>query len=186
MAEPHKRLFKRDEYYAMAKAGILKPDERVEFIEGTIYRMHPGGSRHAGCITLLNDLLAVLAAQGQVSVSPQNPVHLNDLSEPRADLAVVERRQAGFSVENPTPDDVYFLIEVADSPPEHDRQLKVPLYARNDIPEVWLVDLAKQILEVHRDPEPDGYKSVQRLHRGDFIAPQAFPDFEIEVASILP
>jgi Uma2 family endonuclease len=186
MAEPLKRLFTRDEYYAMAEAGILKPEDRVELIEGEIYRMHPAGSRHAGCVTLLNDLLAVLAVQGLVSISPQNPIHLNDFSEPRADLAVVERRQAGLSTANPTSDEVYFLIEVTDSRREHDQQSKIPLYARNSIPEAWLVDLTKRVLEVHRDPAPGGYRNVQRLRRGDRIAPQAFPDFEIDVASILP
>jgi Uma2 family endonuclease len=75
---------------------------------------------------------------------------------------------------------------VVDSSREHDQQRKVPLYARNDIPEVWLVDLTQKILEVYREPAPDGYRSIQRLRRGDRIAPLAFPDFEIEVASILP
>ena len=63
---------------------------------------------------------------------------------------------------------------------------KVPLYGRNGIPEVWLVDLTRDVLEVHRDPTRDGYRSVQRLRRGERIAPQAFPDFEIAVETILP
>ncbi len=186
MSEHLKRLFTRDEYYAMAKAGILKQEERVELIEGVIYRMHPAGNRQAGCVTLLNDLLAVLAAQGEVSISPQNPVHLNDFSEPRADLAVVQRRQAGLSTANPTSDEVYFLIEVSDSSLAHDQQSKIPLYARCGILEVWLVDLTKQVLEVHRDPAPAGYRKVQRFRRGGRVAPLTFPDFEIAVESILP
>jgi len=186
MAEALKRLFTRDDYYAMAQAGILKPDERVELIEGVIYRMHPAGNRRALCITLLNDILAVLAAEGRISVSPQNPVHLNDFSEPRADLAVVQRRRAGLNPANPISEEVYFLIDVADSSLETNQQSKMPLYARCGIPEAWLVDLVKGILEVHRDPGLDGYRSVQRLRRGDRIAPLAFPDFEIAVESILP
>jgi Uma2 family endonuclease len=148
--------------------------------------MHPAGDRRALCVTLLNDLLAVLSAQGEVSVSPQNPVHLDDFSEPRADLAVVQRRQAGLGTGNPTSDDIYFLIEVADSYLEHDQQSKMPLYARSGVPEAWLVDLTRNVLEVRRDPAPDGYRSVQRLRHGDRISPQAFPDFEIAVESILP
>src|SRR6185436_2930947 len=185
MAEPVKWLFTRDEYYAMAEAGILKPEDRVELIEGEIYRMSPIGNRHALCVTLLNDHLGVLAAREHLSLSPQNPVHLNDFSEPQPDLALIERRQAGLSRAHPMPGEIHLVVEVAESSLDYDRQSKVPLYARNGIPEAWLVDLIHDVLEVHRDPTPAGYRKVQRFHRGDRIAPLAFPDFEIAVESIL-
>lgn len=186
MAEPLKRLFTRDEYYAMAEAGILGPEDRVELIEGEIYRMTPIGNRHALCVTLLNDRFSVLAAREQVSVSPQNPVHLNDFSEPQPDLALIERRQAGLSRSHPLPGEIYLVVEVAESSFEYDQRRKVPLYARNGISEVWLVDLARNVLEVYREPARDGNRSVQRLRSGDRVAPQAFPDFVIAVESILP
>lgn len=186
MAEPLKRLFTRDEYYAMAEAGILKQEDRVELIEGEIYRMAPIGNRHALCVTLLNDCFSVLSGQGRASVSPQNPVHLNDFSEPQPDLAIIHRRRPGSDMVHPTPRMIYLLIEVAESSLENDQRRKIPLYALNEVAEVWLVDLLRQRLEVYRDPARDGYHTVQRLHRGDRIAPQAFPDFEIEVAAILP
>lgn len=185
MAEPLKRLFTRDEYYAMAEAGILKPEDRVELIEGEIYRMTPIGNRHATCLALLTDLFSPLSAQGSVSLWPRNPVHLNDFSEPQPDLAIVARLQPGLDIAHPTPERIYLLIEIADSSLEHDQRRKIPLYAWNRVAEVWLGDLKSRSLEVYRDPARDGYHTVQRLHRGDRIAPQAFPDFEIEVAAIL-
>jgi Uma2 family endonuclease len=186
MAEPLKRLFTRDEYYAMAETGILKPEDRVELIEGEIYRMSPIGDRHAFCVTLLSDAFSVLSAQGRVSLSAQNPVHLSDFSEPQPDLAILLRRRAGGDSGHPTPSMVYLLIEVADTSLENDRRSKVPLYARCGILETWLVDLTRNVLEIYREPTRDGYRSVQRLRRGDRIAPQAFPDFEIAIESILP
>ncbi|HYU32206.1 MAG TPA: Uma2 family endonuclease [Thermoanaerobaculia bacterium] len=186
MAEPLKRLFTRDEYYAMAEAGILKPEDRVELIEGEIYRMSPIGDRHAFCVTLLSDAFSVLSAQGRVSLSSQNPVHLSDFSEPQPDLAILHRRRAGGDSGHPTPSMVYLLIEVADTSLENDQRSKMPLYARCGIPEAWLVDLTRNVLEVYRDPSREGYRSIQRLRRGDRIAPLAFPDFEIAVETILP
>ena len=186
MAEPLKRLFTRDEYYAMAEAGILKPEDRVELIEGEIYRMSPIGDRHALCVTLLSDAFSVLSAQGRVSLSSQNPIHLSDFSEPQPDLAILLRRRSGSDPGHPTPSMIYLLIEVADTSLENDRRSKMPLYARYSIPEAWLVDLTRNVLEVHREPARDGYRNVQRLRSGDRIAPLAFPDFEIDVASILP
>ena len=186
MAEPLKKLFTRDEYYALAEAGILKPEDRLELIEGEIYRRSAIGNRHALCVTLLTDAFSPLSAQGRASLSSQNPVHLNDFSEPQPNLALLHRRMAGSDPGHPTPGLVFLLIEVADSSLAYDRLTKISLYARCGIPEAWLVDLAKKILEVYRDPARDGYRSVQRLRRGDRIAPLAFPDFEIAVESILP
>jgi Uma2 family endonuclease len=186
MAEPLKRLFTRAEYYAMAEAGILKPEDRVELIEGEIYRMAPIGNPHAGCVNRLVHQFSALTAANRAVLSPQNPVNLTDISEPQPDVTLLRPREDFYGEGHPTPTDVLLLVEVAGSSIGFDRHTKIPLYARCGIPEAWLVDLVKKILEVHRDPTPAGYRNVQRLHRGDRIAPQAFPDFEIEVASILP
>jgi Uma2 family endonuclease len=185
MAEPLKRLFRRYEYYAMAEAGILKPEDRVELIEGEIYRMGPIGNRHAGCVNRLLRRFAVLMAADRAVLSPQNPVNLTDISEPQPDITVLRPRQDFYGDAHPTPEDVLLLIEVADSSIGFDRGTKLPLYARCGIPEAWLIDLVKKTLEVHRDPGRDGYRQVQRLRDGDRIAPLAFPDFEITVESIL-
>lgn len=185
MAEPLKKLFTRDDYYAMADAGILKPEDRVELIEGEIYQMGPIGNRHAGCVNRLVDEFAPLIAARRAVLSPQNPVNLTDISEPEPDVVLLRRREDRYSESHPTPEDVLLLIEVADSSIGFDRGTKLPLYARCGIPEAWLVDVVKRTLEVHRDPERDGYRQVQRLRDGDRIAPLAFPDFEIAVESIL-
>lgn len=186
MAEPLKRLFTRDEYYALAEAGILKPEDRVELIEGEIYRMAPIGNPHAGCVNRLVDVFAPLIAARRAVLSPQNPVNLTDISEPQPDVTLLRRREDLYSEGHPTPKDVLLLIEVAESSIGFDRGTKFPLYARCGIPEAWLVDLTRNVLEVHRDPAHDGYRKIQRLRSGDRIAPQAFPDFEITVESILP
>jgi Uma2 family endonuclease len=186
MAEPLKRLFTRDEYYAMAEAGILKPEDRVELLEGEIYRMTPIGNRHAGCVNRLVGAFAPLLATHRAVLSPQNPVDLTDISELQPDLALLRPRDDFYGEGHPTPADVLLLVEVADSSLGLDRDTKIPLYARCGIAETWLVNLPKNLLEVHRAPGRDGYRTVQRLQRGDRIAPLVFPDLEIEVAAILP
>jgi Uma2 family endonuclease len=186
MAEPLKRLFTRDEYYALAEAGILGPEDRVELIEGEIYRMAPIGNPHAGCVNRLVHRFSALTTAGRAVLSPQNPVNLTDISEPQPDVTLLRPRKDFYGEGHPTPEDILLLVEVADSSIGFDRGTKLPLYARCGIPEAWLVDLIKGVLEVHRDPARDGYRSVQRLRQGDRIAPQAFPDFVIAVESILP
>ncbi|HKH43873.1 MAG TPA: Uma2 family endonuclease [Thermoanaerobaculia bacterium] len=186
MAEPLKRLFTRDEYYAMAEAGILKPEDRVELIEGEIYRMAPIGNPHAGCVNRLVRRFSVLTAADRAVLSPQNPVNLTDISEPQPDVTLLRPREDFYGDGHPTPEDVLLLVEVADSSIGFDRHTKIPLYALCGISEVWQVDINKEAVEIYREPSREGYRSVQRFRRGDQVAPQAFPDFEIAVESILP
>jgi Uma2 family endonuclease len=186
MAEPLRRLFTRDEYYAMAEAGILRPEERVELIEGEIVRMAAIGNPHVGCVNRLVRQFSALVAVDRVVLSPQNPVNLTDISEPQPDVTLLRFREDFYGESRPTPEDVLLLVEVADSSLGFDRHTKIPLYARCGIPEAWLVNLVENVLEVHRTPSRDGYREVRRLRRGDRIAPLAFPDFEIPVDAILP
>src|SRR5688572_593716 len=66
-----------------------------------------------------------------------------------------------------------------------DRRLKLPLYARSGIPEVWLVDLARPTIRAYHDPSSTGYRSARTFHRGERLAPLAFPDLHLAVAEIL-
>jgi Uma2 family endonuclease len=165
----------------MADAGILSEDDRVELIEGEIFRMAAIGSRHAGCVNRLNRLF-----QGTEAIlAPQNPVYLNDLSEPEPDLALLRWRDDFYSSSHPKPDDVLLLIEVADSSIGFERRTKIPLYARCGIPEVWLIDLVENRVEIHRQPSATSYRDVRRLRKGDRISPLAFPELDLNVSDML-
>lgn len=181
MAEPLKKLFTVSEYHSMAETGILAEEDRFELIEGEIYRMAPIGSRHAGCVNRLNHLL-----QGTRAIlAPQNPVILNDFSEPQPDMALLRWRDDFYSSSHPNPDDILLLVEVADTSVGFDRRVKVPVYARRGIREVWLVDLTKSTVEVNRRPSQTGFGDVRKLRKGDRISPLAFPDLELNVSDIL-
>ena len=88
-----------------------------------------------------------------------------------------------YSVQ-PQPQDIFLLIEVADTTIKYDREVKIPLYAEEGIGEVWLVDLNERSLEVYREVTKDGYKNVQRLSRGEGLSIQAFADVKIGVDEI--
>ena len=89
--ERARRLFTRKEYHRMAEVGILKPKERVELIRGEIVEMSPIGARHIAFVNNLTQLL-VMRLGGRAIVSVQNPVALDEGSEPQPDLAVLRRR----------------------------------------------------------------------------------------------
>jgi Uma2 family endonuclease len=90
-----------------------------------------------------------------------------------------------YETSHPGPADVLLVIEVADTSLPYDRQRKLPLYARASVPESWLLDIDGDALEVHRQPTDRGYRVIQRLGRGDVVAPEAFPDLKLRVADLL-
>jgi Uma2 family endonuclease len=184
VVEQARRRFTVEEYERMGAAGILGEDDRVELLDGEIVEMSPIGPRHAGRVNRLNRLLAVGLGERAV-VTVQNPVRLALRSEPQPDLVVARPRRDFYELGHPTPDDVLLLVEVAEISAAFDRGVKVPLYARAGIPEVWLVDLASEQVMVHRAPTEGRYADVRTLGRGDRLAPQAFPDLELSVADVL-
>ena len=126
-----KRLFTVDEYYEMARVGILKPDEHVELLDGEIVRMNAIGSPHAWCVKRLTRTFYQLEDRCLISV--QDPLRLNDRSEPEPDLVILQPDTP--EDRHPEPQDVFLVIEVADSPISVDRRRKRAMYARAGIPE---------------------------------------------------
>lgn len=180
-----RRRFTVDEYHRMAEAGILHEDDRVELIGGEIVEMSPIGWRHQGCVNRLAYQL-ITALRDRAVVQPQGPIRLSSDSEPQPDLVVLRPRADFYAEGGPGPEDVLWLIEISDTSLHYDRDVKVPLYGRYGIPEVWVVDLAGEQVFVYRDPRPGGgYRSAQVLGRGARLAPQAFPDLELAVDEIL-
>lgn len=184
-AEPIRRRFTTVEYHAMADSGILSPDDRVELIEGEIWEMSPTGGPHFAGVARLDRAFQKRLGDEEAIIVIQSPIHLNDLSEPEPDVLVLRFRGDFYGGSLPTPADAFLLVEVADSSLEFDRRVKLDLYARNRVPEAWLVNLKQGTVEVYREPSPQGYGKPRIFRRGDRVSPLAFPGLQIEVAEIL-
>ena len=179
------RKFTVAEYYRMAEAGILKADERVELIEGEIIVMPPIGPEHSGSVDISTEVFPILA-QGRFSVRIQNPLHLDDGSEPLPDVALVRPRADRYTRSHPTPADVLLVIEVSDSSLEYDRNVKAHLYGRNNIVETWIKNLPEDCIERFTEPGPEGYAQHTIHRRGETLTPVSLPDLELAVDDLLP
>lgn len=161
--------FSVTDYHRMGETGILGPDLRTELIDGEIVEMPPIGHPHAGTVNLLTNLLKEAVGPHAV-LAVQNPVWLNDHSEPLPDIALLRPRPDYYRNGHPGPTDVLLLVEVADSSLAYDREIKLPRYARAGIPEVWLVDLAGHRLAIHRQPSEAGYGEIRTADELSAIA----------------
>ncbi len=153
-----RQRFTVEDYYKMAEVGILKPEDRVELINGEIIKMSPIKSQHAGHVTRLNALLSKLIGDLAI-VSVQNPIRIDDFSEPEPDIALLKPLADFYTVHHPGPEDVFLLIEVSDTTLRYDQKVKLKLYAEAGIPEVWIVNLQDRCVEVYREPEAGRYQS---------------------------
>jgi len=182
MQEVIRRRFTVHEYHRMGEAGILHEDDRVELIEGDIVEMAAIGTRHFACVNALTRLL-VKGVGDEAIVSVQNPVRLDEHTEPQPDLTVLRTRDYKRSL--PGLGDVLLLIEVSDTTIPYDRGVKLPLYARAGILEIWIVDLAGETIERHTDPSGNGYRLVEQLRRGEKLEPEALPELALSVDAVL-
>ena len=180
---PRTRLWDRDEYERMIETGILGPEDRVELLEGEIVEMSPERSRHATAVDLALACLRAAFGPG-FTIRVQHPLSLGDRSEPEPDLAVVEGGPRDYTDRHPS--GAALVVEVADTSLEHDRVRKARIYARAGIPEYWIVNLAEERLEIHRDPGPEGYRSRTISGRPDSVAALAASLASIAVSDLLP
>ena len=176
--------FSVDEYHRMGEARVFPEDDRVELIDGEIVDMTPIGSRHAACVDRLNRLLDRRVGDRAI-VRVQNPVRLGDLSEPEPDLSLLVSREDFYASAHPSAGDLLLVVEVSETSASVDRHLKAPLYARHGVPELWIVDLEAEEVQVHREPSADGYRSVETRGRGERLAPERLEGLEVEVAEVL-
>ncbi len=179
-----RHLFTVADYHRMATAGILTEDSRVELIRGQIIDMAPIGAPHLNMVNRLTRLLpAIVGDRGIISV--QNPVRLDDGSEPQPDVAVLRPRPEEYETSVPCAADVLLVIEVAESSLADDRHVKAPLYAGSDIPEFWIVNLVDRVVEVYRRPENGVYSQTRRVGADDTLDVLLAPGNTLPAARLL-
>ena len=171
------------QFHQIAESGILSENERVELIRGEMIDMSPIGTRHSGCVLFLSNLLILLLG-GRALINVQNPVELDETSEPKPDIALLKPRPDFYRNSHPQPEDIFLLIEVADTTVKYDREVKIPLYAEANIPEVWLLDVNQEVVEVYRNPLQGVYQDVQKLVKNQILSILAFPDVHINVTEV--
>ncbi len=179
-----KYSFTAEEFERMGEAGILREDARLELIEGGICAMSPVGSAHAACVKFLSGLVNRLFG-GTFIIGVQDPVRLNDFSEPQPDVSLLRWRDDYYRGAHPKPADVLLVIEVADTTVLTDRSVKMPLYARAGIPESWLVNIPEGQVEIYSDPTDGAYRRVEVFGRGAEARSHTVEGFAVGVRELL-
>lgn len=185
VVEVHRKLFTVDVYHRMLESGILSEDDRVELVEGEILEMAAKGSRHSACVKRITDLFYRYARQSAI-VSVQDPIRVSANSELEPDVALLRLRDDLYANSHPAGNDVLLIVEVSDTTLAYDRGVKLGLYARANILEVWIVNLTGEVIEVYTQPKGSKYQVSEQFRRGDSITAQNVPDLTLDANDIIP
>jgi Uma2 family endonuclease len=185
MTATNLRLWTVDEYHRMIEAEILTEEDKVELLEGEILAMSPQKPPHAATTDYASEYLNSLLV-GLAKVRVQLPVTLCPNSEPEPDIAVVRIDRRNYFNGHPTPDDIFLLVEVADTTLNKDLNVKAPAYGKVNIPEYWVLDLNTRQVYVFREPNSKGYAQKFTLDETQTLRLFVFEDVEITVKDLFP
>lgn len=172
-----------EDYHRLVPAGVLGPEARVELLQGEVVEMPPIGPGHAEVVSALHRLL-LEAAGRRYEVRSQNPLALDAWNEPQPDVMLLRQRPGGYWSAHPGPADVLLVVEVAERSLARDLGVKLPLYARFGLPEVWLVDLPGRALLRCLEPGPGAYGSVRTLGLDAMLTPVQAPELRVELGDL--
>jgi len=150
MPQPVRLRFSVDDYYKMIELGMLKDYELAEIMEGELIRKTTVGDRHAAIVNFLTKFF-VKNVSDEILVGVQNPIRLSDFNEPEPDLALSDLTKYDGK-RHPRSSEILLVVEVSDSTLKYDRDVKLSLYAEAELPEIWIVNIPNNIVEVHTNP----------------------------------
>jgi Uma2 family endonuclease len=166
-------------------SGVLPEDVRVELLDGEVAPMSPSGSEHGSVTNRLHDLLtktvgdrAMVWGQSSVILAPHTLV--------LPDVALVRPRPDHYFGAPPSPDDLLLVVEVSHSSLARDREVKVPLYARAGVPELWIVHVEARRIEVLREPKGDRFQARDLVGLGGRLSIAAMDGVTLAVRDFLP
>ena len=162
---PRRHRITVEHFYRMAEAGLFAGDERVELIEGEIIDVPPMGHAHAGVLDHLAKLL-MSSVGARAIVRQQLPLRLSEDSEPLPDIAVARPRDDGYIRGHPTGAETLLVVEVSSTTLRFDRNVKVPMYARYGVHEVWVVDVGGQQIHRYSSPRDGQYAATTTVPLG--------------------
>lgn len=180
------------DYHRLSELGLLDRQERTELIAGQITLMAAKGTPHVTALHLLANILRDRLnnlPSHQALIRTQDPIQLDDFSEPEPDLVVVRGTVLDYAEQHPRPEDIDLIVEIADSTLKQDCEIKDKLYAQAGIADYWVLAVKSRQLHIFRKPIATGsigYTEHLILSEPNQAAPLSFPEIAIALSDILP
>ena len=173
------------EYDLMIESGVFDENDRIELLNGVIVEKMPKGTKHSAANDRINRVFYQHFGD-KVFIRNQNPIRLDEFSEPEPDIVLVSPRDDEYENSHPIPAEIFLILEISDSTLDYDRNTKGIAYARAGIRQYIVLNVREETLEDYREPGFDGFQTKQTLRAGQRIALAAFPEIFISLSDFLP
>ena len=175
-----RRKWSADELQRMLEAGITQSGERFELIGGDLVAMAAKGQHHELLKIALN-FYWTRACTPELMIAQETPLRLDAHDEPEPDFILYPRSMRATDVRGDT---VLLVVEVADSSPGDDLNLKAPIYASFGVREYWVINAIRQITTIHRDPKPEGYATRFEVPGNQRLVPLLAPALAVQLDTL--
>ncbi|MBD1857832.1 Uma2 family endonuclease [Leptolyngbya boryana CZ1] len=173
-----------DRYHQAVEAGVFE-DQAIELLKGELVLMSPEGTPHAYYSDRAARYLRRLLELPELAyVREAKPITLPNASEPEPDIAIVQPLDQIYLAHHPYPENVFWVIEYAQSSLTKDLEIKRKIYAEVNIAEYWVINLRDKKLIVFRIPVNGEYQSEVSVTSG-VISPLSFPNIQIDVRQLM-
>lgn len=173
-----------EDYEKMVEYGIFDEDEKIELWDGILVKMSPKGIKHANAVRRIDKIIKKKLGEN-IIISAQDPIRLDDFTEPEPDIALIKPPLERYDLRHPLAKDVHLLVEIAESSIVKDRR-KASNYGKNGIPQYLILNLNTNEIEDYREPSSDGYRFKRTYTENESFNLVAFPEVEIKVSDLLP
>jgi len=180
--DPPRKRWTRAECATLEASGLLD-QERLELVEGELISKMGKKRPHVNSFTLMLEWFLhvfgfrLVNVEAPIDVAPED----NPTNEPVPDLIVL-RKDPLHLTSNPRPQDLWLVLEIADSTLNFDLRVKAALYARAGVIEYWVLDVPGRRLLVHRNPLSGQYADVAAYGEHESVSPLAAPQAQFRVA----
>ncbi|MBD2625085.1 Uma2 family endonuclease [Trichormus variabilis] len=184
------KRFSLEEYHRLTELGFFHEDEHIELINGELIEMVAKGRAHETCLrNLLRELPKLVG--DRATLQSQAPITIPPKSEPEPDFAIIKNRDDNYLSSHPQGTDIFLVIEVADSSIEYDQNVKIPLYAKAEIPNYWIFNLLDNCLECYSEPYQSqqgkfGYSNKRIVLPSQIISLPCLPDLQLDLSKVFP
>lgn len=155
-----------EQFDKMRAQSVFASTANVELLEGVIIDMSVLSSQHQGVVVWLTERLGQVLAAQPALLMVGGVLALSEYSRPLPDILLLNFRKDYYRNQMPTASDVLLLIEVADSDVLLNKEVKVPMYARHNIAQTWVLDTAgRKVINAYQ-PTVAGYEKIEENAAG--------------------
>ena len=156
------KRFTAEQYNRLTEIGAFTNEDKMELLQGYLVSKERLSPLSATVLSLLEDEMHKRLPES-LWLRDQSPIYLTGDNVPEPDLAIVKGPIRRYAKHHPYPSDIALLVEMAETTLDQDRGIKLKMYARDRIPECWIINLVDNVVEVYTQPKSGPKPSYRQM-----------------------